>query len=352
MFLSLTLLALLVESAFGYPDALFRRIGHPVTWIGRLITMLDRRLNTPPRDTTGNGGNDAAARPLDALCQRTKGVLALLLIVSLPTGLALAATRLAQSFLPEWVVFLLQALGASTLIAQKSLRAHVQAVLTGLRQNGLEGGRHAVAQIVGRDPDSLDESGVIRAAIESLSENFSDGVVAPVFWLAVFGLPGIVAYKAINTADSMIGHMTPRHADFGRAAALTDDCVNIPASRLTALWLVLAGLIPGTARDRPTAESAFETSRNALTTIRRDAHRHRSPNAGWPEAAMAGLLALRLAGPRHYKGKCVTDSWMGNGRAEARQQDLANALGLYRIACVIQAAFLVLLMVLFGHSWS
>ncbi|MDL2171308.1 MULTISPECIES: adenosylcobinamide-phosphate synthase CbiB [Asaia] len=327
MFLLLTLCALVTESVFGYPDALFRLIGHPVTWIGRLITALDKGLN--PLDLPSCASSPRGQRSIVDI--RARGLLALVLIIAVPTGLTIGAQALARAVLPMPVTFCLEICAASTLIAGRSLHDHVRAVLTGLRADGLDGGRKAVAMIVGRDPESLDLAGVVRAATESLAENFSDGVVAPVFWLAVFGLPGAVAYKAINTADSMIGHMTPRHEAFGRAAALCDDCVNIPASRLTALWLVLASLAPG------------YSTRGALRTVWRDASRHRSPNAGWPEAAMAGALALRLAGPRQYGGTVIADSWMGDGKMTADTRDLARALTLYRLGCLIQGGFLLAL---------
>jgi adenosylcobinamide-phosphate synthase len=188
-----------------------------------------------------------------------------------------------------------------------------------------------VAQIVGRNPAFLDEAGICRAAIESLAENFSDGVVAPVFWGACFGLPGMATYKAINTADSMIGHRTPRHRAFGWAAARLDDVVNLPASRLAALLLLLAGLITG------------GDWRSGARAIRRDAGHHRSPNAGWPEAAMAGVLGLRLAGPRVYGETLVEDGWMGDGRAALTSTDIRAALRLYRVACWCQAVALLLL---------
>ncbi|WP_222546487.1 adenosylcobinamide-phosphate synthase CbiB [Asaia lannensis] len=347
MFLSLTLCALLTEGLIGYPDAVFRRIGHPVTWIGRLITALDHWLNPAisPTQRAGEIGSVAPAEenrglrcrnpsPESAVWQtRALGLVALLLIVGLPVGVTLVAQAIAARFLPASLVFVFEAIFASTLIAQRSLYSHVRAVLIGLRSEGLAGGRRAVAMIVGRDPETLDRAGVVRAAIESLAENFSDGVVAPVFWMAVFGLPGAVAYKAINTADSMIGHLTPKHTEFGRASALCDDCVNSPASRLAALWLVLASASLGNGMVR------------AIRAVWRDAARHRSPNAGWPEAAMAGGLALRLAGPRQYKGVLVADSWMGDGRSEAEPGDLSRALRLYCLACAFQGAFLLALLV-------
>src|SRR4029077_11411954 len=191
---------------------------------------------------------------------------------------------------------------ASTLIAQRSLREHVARVAAAREHGGVAAGRAAVAHIVGRDPDALDEAGVARAAIESLAENFSDGVVAPAFWMAVAGLPGAAIYKTINTADSMIGHHTPRHGDFGFAAARLDDLVNLPASRLSAVLIVAVAAFSG----RPAAESAWRA-------VQRDAHHHRSPNAWYPEAAMAGALGLALAGPRRYGGVLIEDARMGDG---------------------------------------
>jgi adenosylcobinamide-phosphate synthase len=217
---------------------------------------------------------------------------------------------------------------ASSLLAQRSLDAHVADVAIALEQHGIAAGRQAVSQIVGRDTANLDEPAVCRAAIESLAENFSDGVVAPLFWMVFAGLPGALAYKAINTADSMIGHKSPRHLAFGWAAARCDDLVNLPASRLSALWLVLAaallGLSPGA----------------ALATVRRDAGYHRSPNAGWPEAAMAGALGIRLSGPRIYDGVAVEERWVGEGNSELGARDIRRALKLYRTACGLQIAVL------------
>ena len=197
------------------------------------------------------------------------------------------------------------------------------------RRKGLQAGRAAVAMIVGRNPDRLDEAGVARAAIESLAENFSDGVVAPAFWLIVGGLPCAMCYKATNTADSMIGHRTPRYHAFGWAAARLDDVINLPASRLSALFLIVAAAAIGA------------SPRGALQAVWRDARGHRSPNAGWPEAAMAGALGLRLAGPRVYGETLIDDAFMGDGRREATAADIIRALRLYRAACVAQ--WLVLL---------
>ena len=224
---------------------------------------------------------------------------------------------------------------AASLPAQRSLYTYVKAVADALDADGLEAGRSAVAMIVGRDPQALDLAGVARAAIESLAENFSDGIVAPLFWTALAGLPGGVAYKAANTADSMIGHRNARYEDFGWAAARFDDLVNLPASRLAALWFVLAARLDGRARA-------------AWKAVRRDAGKHRSPNAGWPEAAMAGALGLKLAGPRVYGGVTVEDAYMGDGRREAAAADIRAALRLYLRACAIQFAALLAVALLFA----
>lgn len=305
-------LAAVLEAAWGYPPALLAAIGHPVMWIGSLIDRLDTTLNRP----------EFSERK-----RRWLGVLAVVLIAGIPVWITGAVLDMGYHFLPAPAMLGVQAVAACTLVAQKSLWVHVCAVGTGLRQDGLAGGRQAVAQIVGRDTAALDEAGVVRAALESLAENFSDGVVAPLFWAAVFGLPGVVFYKAVNTADSMIGHLTPRHAAFGMAAAKLDDAINLPASRLAALCLILAA----PAERRAAAQEA----------VRRDAPRHRSPNAGWPEAAMAGTLDLRLAGPRLYKGVRVEDAWMGAGTPDATVADLDRGLVLYRRACLILTGLLL-----------
>lgn len=304
---ALLLLALLLEACFGYPAGIYARIGHPVTWIGALIGRLDRALNRE--------GDGFALR-------RGKGVFALLAVLAIVACMSLV---LILAVAPLGLLALLPlAILASTLLAQRSLHEHVARVAAALDAEGLAGGRREVAMIVGRNPASLDEAGVARAAIESLSENFSDGVVAPAFWLGAAGLPGIALYKAINTADSMIGHKTERHLAFGWAAARLDDLVNLPASRLTALLLIAAAAL-----DRDADAGA------GWRAVTRDARRHRSPNAGWPEAAMAGSLGLRLAGPRIYGETRVDDVWMGDGRAEATAADIRRALRLYRRACLL-----------------
>jgi adenosylcobinamide-phosphate synthase len=300
-------LALPIEAALGYPDALYRRIGHPVTWIGALIAVADRRLN---------------AEAVSFNVRRAAGLLALVLILAATTAAAWLVTRILTELGP-WAPLAVAVL-ATSLLAQRSLYEHVAAVPRRLRADGIGGGREAVSRIVGRNPESLDESAVCRAAIESLAENFSDGVVAPAFWIGAGGLTGGALYKAVNTADSMIGHRTPRHEAFGWAAARLDDVVNLPVSRLSAVLIVAAAAL------QPGASVA-----GAWNAVWRDAGKHRSPNAGWPEAAMAGALGLRLAGPRVYGSTRVEDHWMGDGRAEAGPQDVERALALYQKACAL-----------------
>ncbi|TGS16931.1 cobalamin biosynthesis protein CobD [Mesorhizobium sp. M2E.F.Ca.ET.209.01.1.1] len=298
-------LSLAAERILGYPDWLFNAIGHPVTWIGRLISFLDRRLNR--------------ATDSDEI-RRRQGVGALLIILLVPGLIGLALHVLLWLIFPSGLV--IAAILGSTLLSQKSLAEHVEEVADALETGGLTLGRIAVSRIVGRDPEKLDKAGVARAAIESLAENFSDGIVAPAFWTGVGGLAGGAAYKAANTADSMIGHRTPNHEAFGRAAARFDDLINLPASRLTGLLIVLAAfLVPGA------------DPYGAWQVMRRDARKHRSPNAGWPEAAMAGALGLSLAGPRSYGGEVVEDAFMGEGgRREAESTDIRQALKLYLVA--------------------
>jgi adenosylcobinamide-phosphate synthase len=300
---------MIIELCAGYPQALLRAIGHPVTWIGCLIAALNRLLN---RDTA------------DPYRRRYAGIVAILLLLAIVGSITFVVERELLR-LPFGLIAL--AVIASTLIAQRSLHQHVADVATALQQGGVIAGRAAVAKIVGRDPETLDAAGVARAAIESLAENFSDAVVAPVFWMAIAGLPGAALYKAINTADSMIGHRTPRHEAFGWAAARLDDLVNLPASRLSALLLVAAAALNKTA-----------SAAAAWRAVVRDAPRHRSPNAGYPEAAMAGALGLSLAGPRVYGGVTIDDATMGDGRRDASATDIRRALTLYRYADAILIA--------------
>jgi adenosylcobinamide-phosphate synthase len=290
-------LALVLDAIVGDPDAVWRRWPHPVVWMGGVIGRLDSGLN---RDA------DGFAR------RRLKGVVALALALAIFAGGAWLLHRALAALSWGWLI---EAAVASVLIAQKSLHQHVARVAEGLEREGLDGGRRAVSMIVGRDPLSLDEAGVARAAIESTAENFSDGVVAPAFWFALLGLPGIVAYKLVNTADSMIGHRSPRHEAFGWAAARLDDLLNLAPARLAGLLIASAAILVG------------GSASAALRTMFSDASLHRSPNAGWPEAAMAGGIGVALAGPRRYDGRVVDDPFLNaSGRTQATADDIRRGL--------------------------
>lgn len=301
--------ALLIERFTGYPERLFQQVSHPVVWLGRLIEALDRRLNLPG---------------VSAADGRLRGVAALAVLIAAAFVPSVVIAELLSGWSWGWLA---EALLATTLIAQKSMREHVRAVYDALGRS-LPEARAAVSHIVGRDPAGLDESGIAKAALESLAENASDGIVAPVLWYALLGLPGIAVYKAINTADSMIGHKSDRHLHFGWASARLDDLVNLPASRLTAV--LFAATVPG-------------SFRQILAITRRDAPHHQSPNAGWPEAAMAAALGLCFGGPRSYQGEQVDLAFMGEGRREMDRSDILRGLRLFSKAMWLLFAALALL---------
>ena len=300
-------LGLIVDWFVGDPVGLWKQLPHPVAIFGKGIAFLEKHLNREMDDA-------ASATHKGAV------VISLLIICAIVTGLIL-----------DWLISFLGVLGLLAevvivwiLIAQKSLFDHVRDVATGLRQNGLEGGRKAVALIVGRDPDLLDQSGVSRAGIESLAENFCDGVVAPAAWYLVFGLPGLLAYKMINTADSMIAYKNQRYLYFGRATAGIDDLANWLPARLSALLLSMGGLI----------QFGSRVGLAAITTAMRDSGLHRSPNAGWPEGAMAGACGFALGGPRIYQHETISQAFInGAGKQELEIDDIAIALKVYSHAC-------------------
>ena len=302
----LALSALMLEAVIGYPDFVYRAIGHPVTWAGVLLRWLDMRLNQP------------------GCYRRGRVVLALLVLVAVSGAAGWMLASLCGLH-PTGAILLI--LAGSTLPAQRSLDQHVRAVAAALDRGSLEAGRRAVSMIVGRNPEHLDAAGVARAAIESLAENFSDGVVAPAIWLLVGGQPWGVCYKAVNTADSMIGHRTPRYAEFGWAAARLDDLVNLPASRLSALFLVLA------------AGAVGESPLGAMRAVWRDAGRHPRIAQCWvaPKAAMAGALGLQSGRPTGlWRNAGRGRAFMGTGRrGAAAAADIRRALRLYRVACVM-----------------
>lgn len=303
--------AMSVDALLGWPDPLFARIGHPVTWLGRLIDFLDKNCN---RSSASAG------------LRRAAGAAAALIVITLATAAALVVQSLLVS---EWSRMFVAGILAWPLVALRSLYDHVAVVALALQSGNIETARLAVARIVGRDPSGLDEAGIARAAIESLAENASDGVVAPVFWGALFGLPGIVGYKAINTLDSMIGHRTIRHEAFGWAAARIDDFANFVPARLTGFLFAVVAQLPSA----------------AWSCMAQDARRHRSINAGWPEAAMAGALGVRLSGPRVYQGSAAAEPWLNEGARDPRAEDILAGLKLYRRAMILLAGALVMLAV-------
>jgi adenosylcobinamide-phosphate synthase len=303
------LLAALALDAFaGEARGPLARLPHPVRLIGAAIDVLERKLNRPQR-----GERERFRR--GAL------VVALLAVVALGFGVAAHNGVRAVPF-----AWLLEVVLVTSLLAQRSLFRHVRAVALSLSVEGLAAGRNAVARIVGRDVAALDAAGVSRAAIESCAENFSDGVVAPALWYLVLGLPGIVLYKTVNTLDSMIGHLDERFRAFGATAARLDDLMNLVPARLAGALLVIAAwIVPG-------ADAG--AARRAML---RDARRHASPNAGWPEAAMAGALGLALGGPRRYGSELVAAPWLGSGTMEAGPGAIWQALALLAAGCAIHA---------------
>ncbi|CCQ72057.1 adenosylcobinamide-phosphate synthase CbiB [Magnetospira sp. QH-2] len=307
--LFLLLCAIAVDAYVGGMDFLFRRISHPVVIIGRAIDWMDDKLNRPHR-----GVND----------RRLRGLLTVMVLCGGAWAVGWGISWLSTHYPHGWIVELLLLI---VLLAQRELFDRVRAVGVALKTESLEAGRREVAHIVGRDPSLLDGHGVSRAAIESCAENFSDGVVAPVFWYLIFGFPGLLVYKTANTMDSMIGHRTPRHEAFGMAAARLDDLLNVPPARLAGLLITIAALF--TPKARPWA---------AFKTMLRDAGKHRSINAGWPEAAMAGALNLALAGPRRYREMTVEDPWINEaGTAKATPEHVGQAVYLYAVACLLNA---------------
>lgn len=301
--------ALVLDRIVGDPPALWARLPHPVVLFGQGIALFDRRLN---RDT------------LSPATRRRNGVVAIVLLLALSVAVGLMLSGLFRAL--GVLGFVLELLVVAIFLAQKSLGDHVSAVALGLRTNGLEGGRRAVSLIVGRDSQALDEPAVCRAAIESLAENFADGVVAPAFWYALAGLPGILAYKMLNTADSMIGHKSDTYRDFGWASARLDDLANWPAARLSSLLIAAAAWL----------RQGVTAARRSLSVTLRDSGLHRSPNSGWPEAAMAGALDIQLTGPRIYGGERVSEPMInGSGRPVATPRDIEAGVDLFYMSCTV-----------------
>ncbi|MEM6827834.1 MAG: adenosylcobinamide-phosphate synthase CbiB [Pseudomonadota bacterium] len=311
MFAWLMLAALAIEAAMGWPDWLDRRIGHPVRWFGWLVTKLERASNRAS---------------LSRMVRIGLGGVVTVSLVAFAAAFAWTITRI----VPEGPLgFAISALIVSTLIATRSLNDHVAAVQSAFSPNDLAPARIALSRIVGRETARLDEAAMARAAIESLAENTSDGVTAPVFWGVIFGLPGLFAYKAINTLDSMIGHRNERFETFGKVAARLDDLANLVPARLTGFLFGLCAW-----------------SFQSIGVMLRDAKFHRSPNAGWPESAMAGALGVRLSGPRSYGAKTSKEPWLNAEATDPTMADLSRALSLYRLSMVGLAILLA------GIGWA
>lgn len=316
------LVALAIDGLAGGDNRITARLAHPVVAIGKLIGWLERTLN---RDRPG-----LASR-------RVSGMAATVLLVTV-AALAgwLVAVGLSALPLSLW----LEALVVAVFLAGRGLYQHVGAVARGLEAGGVDQARAAVSHIVGRDPQSLDASGVARAAIESAAENFSDAIIAPVFWYLILGLPGLLIYKFINTADSMIGYRSSRFREFGAASARLDDALNFFPARLSG-GLIAIG-----------AWGAGKDGMAAVAAMRDDAANHRSPNAGWPEASMAGALGLALAGPRIYGAKPVKDAWMNRtGRRAASGADIRAALRIYVYALLAAGALVLALALALGAGF-
>lgn len=294
------LAALVLDAALGWPDRLHALTGHPVGAFARLITACERRWNDPCLSTRR---------------RRAGGIATLLLLLAVVVGAGALIDLTIRHLLGPWAWAGL-ALAAWPALAQRSLFDHVLPIVRALEAGDLPAARHAVSHIVGRDTAALDQAGVARAAIESLAESFCDGVVAPLFWLLIGGLPGIWAYKAVNTADSLIGHREEPFAAFGWAAARFDDLLNLAPARLSALLICVAGM-------------------GGWHILWRDHACHASPNAGWPEAAMAGALRIRLAGPVAYDGQHHLKPWIGAEGGEATAAAARAALALYVRACAL-----------------
>lgn len=310
--LIITLLAWAIEAIFGWPSWLYDRIRHPVVWIGTLISFLERRLNN---ENVSHGKRVWLG-----------GFTSFVTILAVCTAAWLGASAIET----PWISIAVQAIIASSLIASRSMYKHVHAVQTPLEAGNIEGARTAVSMIVGRDTQTLEARGVAGAALESLAENTSDGVTAPLFWSALLGLPGIAAYKAINTLDSMIGHRSARYLAFGAIAARIDDAANIVPARLTGALFALVGW-----------------RAQGWRAMAQDAGKHASPNAGWPEAAMAGALGIKLGGPRAYSSSAKDGAhpWLNETGRAAQVKDVERGLGLYMKAMALLAATLLLTLI-------
>lgn len=312
-FALILLAALILDWFLGEPEVIWSRVPHPVVLFGNAVGFMDRTLNL---------ATDEPSR------QYRKGALAICLLLVIAYLSAEIMSWLLEFAGPLAVFF--ECAIVFVLLAQRSLYDHVKAVAEGLRQDGIAGGRQAVGLIVGRNPEFLDEKGICRASIETLAENFSDGVVAPAFWYAVFGLPGLFVYKMINTADSMIAYKSDKYLHFGRVAAQIDDLANWLPARISVVLIALGAMFAG----------GQKSAKNAILTALKDAGLHRSPNAGWPEAAMAGAMDIALGGPRKYAHESVAQAYInGSGKRDLSARDIEISLRFFKTACFVLWGF-------------
>ncbi|MEP3621524.1 MAG: adenosylcobinamide-phosphate synthase CbiB [Lentilitoribacter sp.] len=316
--LLILVLAIVLDMLVGDPDWIWRKVPHPVVWFGQVISTLDRYLN----------------RIRDNRQTRKKfGMLAVFIMLTIAMVIGVLFSYIFGHL--GLIGFAIEIVIVAILIAQKSMSDHIKNIITPLSSGDIEGARYAVSMIVGRQTSEMNASDVTRSSIESLAENFSDGVVAPVFWYALFGLPGILMYKMLNTADSMIGHKTVEYEDFGWASAKLDDLANWLPARLSALLIAVAALI----------SIGLKSFKDAIWTVSNNASLHRSPNAGWPETAMAGALGIVLSGPRSYGDKVTHEPYLNpTGRLELTHLDLEKSCKLFWLSCILEAVFIVVIL--------
>lgn len=310
---AILLLALAIDLAFGDMAIAFRFLPHPTALVQRASSFFDRRLNRGDR-------SDAA--------RRSRGAITVVVLVGAAFAIGWAIGEYLRVVHYSWAI---EAFLVALLLSQRSRFEHAAAVGRALQTEGLEGGRAAAARLVGRDPESLDEYGVARAAIEALFAKFSAGVIAPAFWYLLLGLAGLFAYTTANALARTIGHRSPKYLAFGWAASRFDDALDWIPARLTALLIWLAALaLPGAKAGK------------AIRTMLADAKKYRSPNTGWPVAAAAGALGLALGGPRRTLGTVINEAWLGDGRARVTVVDIGEALRLYLASAACFAALLLI----------
>jgi adenosylcobinamide-phosphate synthase len=316
--LLILVLAIVLDMSVGDPDWIWRKLPHPVVFFGKIISTLDRHLN----------------RIRDNRRMRKRfGILALIIMLALVLIIGVVLSSVFRQF--GVIGFVIEVIIVAMLIAQKSMSDHIKNIIAPLSSGDIKGARYAVSMIVGRQTSEMNASDVTRSSIESLAENFSDGVVAPIFWYALLGLPGILMYKMLNTADSMIGHKTVEYEDFGWASAKLDDLANWLPARLSSLLIAVSALIL----------IGPKSFKNVIWTVLNNSSLHRSPNAGWPETAMAGALGIVLSGPRIYGQQTSPELYLNpTGRLDLTHLDLEKAINVFWLSCIVEVIFVVILL--------